>query len=387
MRWAGIVLLLLLAGCSGGTSGLALSQPGLDVARAALRGGSPRVALHVTNDLLARQPDNVQALIVQGDALTALGQFDAARLDYTKVLKHDATSVNAHIGLGRLRLPTDPAGAEALFLEALQNDPRNTTALNDLGIARDLLGHHAAAQHAYAKALGVDPNMHAAQVNLALSLAMSGDSDRALKLLQPLASQPDASVKLRHDLAAVLAMGGNEAAATRILSADLTPEQIQQALADYVAARTGKPVPMPPDGAAAPQQAAPSAIAPRPAPPPATPPVHPPRDPQPRSAIDKPAPQVQLAAVSTEPEAMTAWQRLKARMPNLLARRQPMFIKVAQGDQTFWRLRTGGFADVADAETFCAQVRAAGGACVAYGEAKPTLTSRAPLGQGRKAAG
>ena len=375
MRWMGIVL-LLLAGCSSGTSGLALGQPGIDVARAALRGGSPRVALQVTSDLLTKQPDDAQALIVHADALTALGQFAAAKLDYTKVLKQDPASVDAHIGLGRLRLPTDPAGAEALFLEALQNEPRNTTALNDLGIARDLQGHHAAAQESYAKALGVDPNLHAAQVNLALSLAMSGDSDRALKLLQPLASQPDASPKLRHDLAAVLAMGGNEAEAERILSADLTPEQIQQALADYVAARTGKPVPMPPDTAAVPEKAASPASTPPPPRPAAKPQAQPPRDPQPRSAIGLPGPQAQLTAVPTQDEAVAAWQRLKTRMPNLLAGREPMIIKVVHGNQTFWRLRTGGFAGVAAAQAFCAEVRAGGSACVAYGAARAAAASQ-----------
>ena len=49
-------------------------------------------------------------------------------------------------------------------------------ALNDLGIARDLQGRHTDAQTAYRSALGVDPDMRAAQVNLALSLAMSGQS-------------------------------------------------------------------------------------------------------------------------------------------------------------------------------------------------------------------
>lgn len=239
-------MLSLLAGCGSGGSGLSLGRPGVDVARAALRGGSPQLALQITNDLLTRQPDDDQALLLQADALTDLGQFNAAALDYTKVLKQDPTSINAYIGLGRLRLPTDPAGAEALFLEALQHDPRNTAALNDLGVARDLLGHHSMAQRAYSRALGINPELHAAQVNMALSFAISGDSNRALNLLQPLVYRPDASRKLRHDLAAVLAMGGKKAEAERILSADLTPEQIQQALADYVAARNAKPIPMPP---------------------------------------------------------------------------------------------------------------------------------------------
>ena len=345
MRGAGLILLLLLAACSG-VNRLDLSQPGLDVARAALQGGSPQVALRVADGVLAKQPDDAAALIVQGDALTALGQTAEATRSYTDVLKRDPTSVAAHIGLGRLSLASNPSRAEALFLEALQADPRNTTALNDLGIARDLQGRHDDAQQAYTKALGVNPDLHAAQVNLALSLAMSGNSQRAVKLLQPLASEPNASRKLRHDLAAVLAMGGNRAEAERILSADLSPAEIQQALADYAAARAGGP----PPAAPAPATGRPVATA---------------------AAASGPAAagvQVQFTATPSENAAQEAWQKLKERMPNLLAGREPLFLRAEQGAQTFWRLRTGGFASTADATAFCGRVRSAGGACVVYRE-------------------
>lgn len=355
------LLLLLLAGCSG-RAGLLPHQPGLDVARAALSGGSPQVALQVTYDVLAKHPGDEAALIVQGDALTALGRYDQATEDYTKVLKRNPRSVDAHVGLGRLRLATNPAGAEALFLEALQEDARNAVALNDLGIARDLQGHHEAAQQAYGKALGIEPDMHAAEVNLALSLAMTGDQGRAMKLLQPLASEPGASRKLRHDLAAVLAMGGHQEEAERILSADLTPQQIQQALADYVAARTGEPPPLPP---AMPEAAMPAAPAGAP------PPIRlapPPAGPAPLHAAAHPGAQVQFTAAPSEDAAQAAWQRMKERMPKLLAGQEPMFIKVTRGNQTFWRLRTDGFASAADASRFCARVRAAGGACMVYDE-------------------
>ena len=50
--------------------------------------------------------------------------------------------------------------------------------------------------------------MTAAQVNLALSLAMSGQAGDAVQLLRPLASKPDASQQMRHDMAAVLMMSG-----------------------------------------------------------------------------------------------------------------------------------------------------------------------------------
>lgn len=72
---------------------------------------------------------------------------------------------------------------------------------------------------------------------------------------------------------------------------------------------------------------------------------------------------VQLAAVDSEGAAQTEWQRLAKRMPDLLGDRQPVVQKAERDGRAVWRLRTGGFADIADATAFCARVRAKGGAC------------------------
>ncbi len=342
-------MLVLLAGCAGGgAAGFNSSQPGINVALAALRGGSPQVALQVTQGILAREPRNDTALVVQGDAQTMLGQLPEATASFTEALKIDPSSVGAHVGMGRVRLASDPAAAEALFLEALQRDPRNTTALNDMGIARDLQGRHADAQELYRRALGINPELNAAQVNLALSLAMSGQSGQAERLLRPLASDPGASRKLRHDMAAVLAMGGNDAEAQRILGVDLSPAEVRQALDAYAAARThGPPVPLlagtPSSGATA----TPVALTP--------------------SAAAGSGVQVQFAAVANEDAAQAEWRRLQEQMPALLASRRPIFVKVESGGRSFWRVRAGGFATLQEAESFCQRVRGAGGPCTLGG--------------------
>ncbi len=148
-------------------------------------------------------------------------------------ISSDKDLVRAKIGLGRLRLGTDPADAERLFLEVLQKEPRETAAMNNLGIARDLQGNHTGAQSAYRQVLGINPEMHASQVNLALSMAMSGQGAQAIPLIQPLASAPGASQKLRHDYAAVLAMAGRRAEAEAILSMDLNAPEVRQAMAEF----------------------------------------------------------------------------------------------------------------------------------------------------------
>jgi Flp pilus assembly protein TadD len=234
MRIALIAVVLLLAAC-GGQDGAQLDNraPGLNVARAAMEGGSPDLALKVSTAILAKEPRNVPALLAQGDALSALGRTDQAEATYTAALAADPGSVDARIGLGRLRLRSDPAGAQVLFLNVLEREPRNKVALNDLGIAYDLQGQHAGAQDAYRRALGVDLRMQAAEVNLALSMALSGQAGDAVRLLKPLASNPDASRRVRHDLAAALALTGDRQGAATILGADMAPEQVDRALAGY----------------------------------------------------------------------------------------------------------------------------------------------------------
>jgi len=229
-----MILLSLPTACASHDAALiGTGPPGLNVAQAALSGGSPDIALNVTKDILAKDPNDVPALLSQGDAFSALGRLPEAEASYAKALVADPKSVGAQMGLGRLHLRSDPPRAEALFLDVLQHEPGNKVALNDLGIAYDLQGQHASAQSSYRKALGADPTMRAASVNLALSMALNGQAPEAVRLLQPLANDPGASRRIRDDLAAALAISGDKAAATRILSADMTPEQIDQALLAY----------------------------------------------------------------------------------------------------------------------------------------------------------
>jgi Flp pilus assembly protein TadD len=75
--------------------------------------------------------------------------------------------------------------------------------------------------------------MRAAEVNLALSMAMSGHADEAVRRLRSIAADPSASPRLRQNLAAALAMADKPDEAAKLLRGDLSAEEIDQAIAGY----------------------------------------------------------------------------------------------------------------------------------------------------------
>ncbi|MFC7544064.1 tetratricopeptide repeat protein [Siccirubricoccus deserti] len=226
-----VLVMLALTACGGGQQSLRSGmRPSLNLADAALSGGTPAIALQVTTELLGREPNSVEALLRHGAALHALGRTTEAQASYTRAISLDPTSVGAALGLGRLQIASNPVEAERLFLQALNRDPRNPAALNNLGIARDLQGRHRDAQSAYAQAITEAPGVSAAQVNMGLSLALSGDPRRAVEMLRSVASQAAAPRPARHNLAAAMAMSGDTAGAESIFRSDLSEEDARRVL-------------------------------------------------------------------------------------------------------------------------------------------------------------
>ena len=76
---------------------------------------------------------------------------------------------------------------------------------------------------------------------------------------------------------------------------------------------------------------------------------------------------VQLGALSSEAAALAEWQKLSKGAPDVFSTHQPAVQKTERDGKTFWRLRTAGFTDTADATAFCTKVRAKGGACTIAG--------------------
>ncbi len=72
---------------------------------------------------------------------------------------------------------------------------------------------------------------------------------------------------------------------------------------------------------------------------------------------------VQLAALDSEAAAHAEWSKLARQAPSLFGDRAPVIVHISRNGRQFYRLRTGGFASVADATAFCGRARALGIAC------------------------
>jgi len=377
---ATIALILSLAGCTGLRQQNAGRIPSLRVADAALVGGAPEVALRIADLTLARDSRNAEALIAKGDALYAMGLREEARPAYRQAVDLDPKLGPAQMGLGRTLVQSDPTAAEAAFLAAVSARPDDSAALNDLGIARDLLGRHNEAQEAYRSALVIAPGAADVKVNLGLSLALTGNRGAAVEVLREAAAAPAVAQSRGKELAAALALAGDNASAqvpqqpvVVAREGPIAVESRQEPVATRspaLAERDDQNAPL--KIASAPVAAIgradlPEAIV-------AMAPVRVRKIHGDTAAADTPGPApepaerapetgafVQLASLHSLDDARYEWRRLSWRLPDLLGHHTPVIVQADALGQTYWCLRTFGFADVADATAMCAAAHGASG--------------------------
>ena len=146
-------------------------------------------AVAVLQGLAVHYPKDMDVLGLYGKALADAGRLDEA----AKVL------ANAHT-------PERP----------------NWSILSAQGSVADQLGDHAQAQAYYAAALRIHPNDPGVLSNLGLSYALARDLTHAESTLRQAASQPTADMRVRQNLALVLALQGKFPEAEEISRHDLS---------------------------------------------------------------------------------------------------------------------------------------------------------------------
>ena len=203
---------------------IASDGPSLRVAHQALADGQAGTSLAIAQGVLSQQPNNVAALVQAADAQMMLSDKLGAQATYRRALSLEPHSLQAQLGLGKMQLTSDPKAAETTFRGVVRSYPRSAVALTDLGVSLDRQSRPMEAQAAYQQALLIDPNLFSAHVDLAFSLALNGQPERAEVMLRDAAESTSSTPRVRADLAVAEMVLGHKDEAVQTLRSDLTVE-------------------------------------------------------------------------------------------------------------------------------------------------------------------
>jgi Flp pilus assembly protein TadD len=181
-----------------------------------------------------RDPLNPDPLVAVGDVLLEMGSVNEAIVAYNNALLRGGENVPALVGLAKAYLKSGkPALAADPISKAYALNPDAPKVLLLLGVTKDLSGEHGEAQAWYRRGLSLSPGDPSLSVDLALSLALSGDYSGAIALLQPIAIGPGGSAQERQTLALIYGLTGNAAQARQISERDLDAASVERNLAFY----------------------------------------------------------------------------------------------------------------------------------------------------------
>ncbi len=184
------------------TAGQVQPAGSLAFAAAAARTDQPRLAAKLYRDATRATPRDASAWLGLGKALEAEGSLGEAiaALQRAGELQPGLPGLARARGRAELR-----AGnlmlAETAYRAATVEAPDDARSWVGLGVALDLQRRHGDAQAAYAGALQADPLDRSARNNMALSIALQGRPAEAAALLAPWANAGDAPDRMRGNLA------------------------------------------------------------------------------------------------------------------------------------------------------------------------------------------
>jgi Flp pilus assembly protein TadD len=140
---------------------------------------------------LARNPQDLEALIAAGRASLELGDVQAAIGFFQRADTLWPGSVRVKAGLaGAYALSADPITAIGMFKEVEKLGPIDAERLSDRGLAYDLVGDNQTAQTYYRQSLGLTASDETSR-RLGLSQAISGDRAGMERTLGPLLQRQD----------------------------------------------------------------------------------------------------------------------------------------------------------------------------------------------------
>jgi Flp pilus assembly protein TadD len=215
-----------------------------------------RQSLDIWGERYRKDPGDIPAAIAYARALRATSQrAQAVAVLEQATLRHPQSMPL----LGAYGRALADAGEYKPALEALGRahtpDNPDWRILNAQGAVLDQLGRHADARRHYEAALKIVPGEASVLSNLGLSYALTRDLKRAEAALRQASARPDASPRVRQNLALVVGLQGRFADAERIAASDLPPAEaeanvryLREMLAKQTEAKKhGRPLRLDPD--------------------------------------------------------------------------------------------------------------------------------------------
>jgi len=204
------------------------------VGAAAHAGGDLTTAAGVYRQAAALDPLSPAPLVAEGNTLLEMAEVNDAIAAYRSALARNDHEPEALRGLARAFLVTgQPELAGEPLAIAYRETPDDPKLLQLIGVADDFAGQHEEAQARYRRGLELLPHDRALSLNLAMSLALTGNFGEAVAVLHPIATARGSTQRERLTLALIYGLQGNRPAAAQIAAADLDHEAVERNLAYY----------------------------------------------------------------------------------------------------------------------------------------------------------
>lgn len=176
-------------------------------------------------------PNDPVAGVKLAQALRELGRYDQAVEAAETTLAIQPSNLDAMLELGRAHIARGQAFYGIGPLEKARDQaPRDWRAYSLLGTAYEQVRRFDDARAAWNQALTLSPNNPDVLANAAMSAATQGDAPGAETLLRRAVAQPNASLKVKLNLAMVLGLQGKMGEAEQILRREMPPEQAERNL-------------------------------------------------------------------------------------------------------------------------------------------------------------
>ncbi|OQX00856.1 MAG: hypothetical protein BWK80_61115 [Desulfobacteraceae bacterium IS3] len=164
-----------------------------ELANLYLRTDDPKSALSLVENVLKKEPENLETLILYGRLKHALKDMEAAKKIYERILDKDPSQKDIYMFLGNIYLDENDAdNASRIYRRMIDRFPDAYVAYFYLGKIYVIQGRLSEAEKAFKKTLELEPDLEEPRFELALLYERQGKSEKVIRFYKEiLSAEPD----------------------------------------------------------------------------------------------------------------------------------------------------------------------------------------------------